>query len=193
MPARKPTSLIERHETAAETSQRAAHDAKMLPQRALSMDAPAQLADHKVAQTVWRRLMRVYSELEGVIVTRLDQDMLIDYCMISEQVSELDELRRSAIVVWRAVQDKFTALPETATADEKYNLALKVQETLADVVKVDGRVDRKRDLLFKLRQSLYLTPRARAGTAPARKEKEPEKDALESLLDDVTEFVNGAQ
>jgi hypothetical protein len=40
------------------------------------------------------------------------------------------------------------------------------------VVKVDGRVDRKRALLLQLRQSLYLTPRSRAGVMPKSKSEE---------------------
>jgi len=60
------------------------------------------------------------------------------------------------------------------------------------VVKLDGRVDRKRSLLLQWRQSLYLTPRARAGAAPAKKEKEEAPDPLEMLLNDVSDFVNGA-
>jgi hypothetical protein len=45
--------------------------------------------------------------------------------------------------------------------------------------------------MLNWRQSLYLTPRARAATAPTKKEKEAPPDELETLLDDVSDFVNG--
>jgi phage terminase small subunit len=189
MPARKPADLNRRHETAAETAQRAQNDAVMQPKRQLSATPPALLKGHKVAQAAWRRLMRIYSELEAVIVTKLDTDMLCDYCMLIEQVAELDAMRRSAVNVWEAMSAAFDSFE--GSEDNRYDMAQKVQTALADVVKFDGRADRKRDLLFKLRQSLYLTPRARAGAAPAKKEKEPEKDPLEQLLDEVTDYMNG--
>lgn len=188
MPARKPTDLIERHETAAESTQREVRDMAVRPGRKLTINPPAQLKGHKIAQKAWRRLMRLYGELEAEIVTRMDIDMLVDYCMLIEQVQELDEMRRSAVTVWETLE----RMLDEFDGDEKdrYQLAINVGNALNDVVKFDGRADRKRDLLFKLRQSLYITPRARAGSIPSQKKPEEPLDPVAQMLDNVTKFVN---
>ena len=72
----------------------------MAPDRGLPMSEPARLRDHKLASEVWRRSMRVYAELESTIVTRLDMDLLVDYCMLMEQLSELDLMRRTTYKQW---------------------------------------------------------------------------------------------
>ena len=74
---------------------------------------------------------------------------------------------------------------------EAVALTSKVIGAFDTVTKLDSRADLKRDLMFKLRQSLYMTPRARAGVAPTSKEPEEPPSELEQLLDDVTGFVNG--
>jgi len=189
MPARKPSDLIERHETAAEIAQRAERDAALHPRRSLPSGSPAQLRGHTEAQAIWRRVMRIYGELEAEIVTRLDLDLLVDYCILGEQVSELDKMRRSAYEVWELASQAFDEFE--GPLDERIKSGLTVQSTMTDAVKLDGRVDRKRALLLQWRQSLYLTPRSRSGTPPKPKEQEQPKDDLEKLLDDVTDYVNG--
>jgi phage terminase small subunit len=191
MPAKKPAGLIQRHETAAEVAERAQNEDAMRPQRALPMNPPARLDGFKVAQSVWRRMMKRYSELEAEIVTSLDLDMLLDYCILLEQVVELDKMRKSAYQVWEKLDEAMENLDEETPAKEQFKLWLQVGGALSEAVKLDGRVDRKRALLLQWRQSLYLTPRSRAGTAPTKKEKEEPPDDLETLLDDVTSYVNG--
>ena len=93
MPARKPAGLRNRAETKAETAARIANEAALEPERGLSVQAPARLKDHPVAQAAWRRLMRMYGELQATVVTRMDQDLLVDYCMLMEQVVERDNAR----------------------------------------------------------------------------------------------------
>jgi phage terminase small subunit len=193
MPAKKPTDLINRHETAEETAQRAQRDASMRPKGALPTAAPAALKAHAAAQAIWRRMMRVYGELDAEIVTRMDQDLLVDYCILGEQVMELDQMRQAAYNTWKTMNDALDDLPEEMAAEERIERMAKVNSAMNDCVKLDGRVDRKRTLLLQWRQSLYMTPRARAGTAPKTREPEEPKDALETLLDDVTSYMNGGQ
>jgi hypothetical protein len=135
--------------------------------------------------------MRVYGELEAQIVNRLDLDLLVDYCLLVEQVDELDAMRKAAYEAWRRLCEQAQA-EEGAGTEEilQGQAALIVMQ--AEVVKLDGRADRKRALLHQMRQSLYLTPRSRAGAAPARREAEPEADPMEQLLGAVTNYVNGA-
>ena len=163
----------------------------MRPERGLPMSPPARLRGHKVASAAWRRMMRMYAELEGEIVTRLDSGLLIDYCLLIEQVFELDQMRQAAYQAWTMLGSEYDKLLQSGQLEEAISLVGKMTSASEVLIKLDSRVDRKRDLVFKFRQSLYLTPRARAGVAPAKKEQEEPKDPLEMLLDDVTTFVNG--
>lgn len=208
MAPRKPSNLIVRHDTAEEAAARTAREAAVRPGRALPKAAPAALRGHEVASVAWRELMRLYGEIEGEIVSRLDLHLLVDYCMLFEQLSEIDRMRKVTYKLWlelgarhdklvREAYDLAKADDEAmkAEAEAKEEQAIEVASKILDafeaVTKLDGRADRKRDLLFKLRQSLYLTPRARAGVAPTNKPPEEAPDPLEALLDNVTDFVNG--
>jgi len=191
MPARKPSSLIQRHETAAEKAQRSERESQLRPERSLPMAAPARLDGHEIAQAAWRRMMRTYAGLEGEVVTRLDQELLLNYCMLVEQLAEIDTMRKTAYAAWLLLAKAHEKLVEAGQFDDAVLMAVQVVGAFDAVLRLDGRADRKRDLLHKYSQSLYLTPRARAGTAPAKKEQEPPPDELEQLLDDVTDFVNG--
>jgi phage terminase small subunit len=193
MPARKPSSLHTRHSTAAEKADRNQQESALRPDRPLPMEAPVRLKGHDLAAAAWRRLMRTYSELEGEIVTRLDQDLLIDYCLLLEQLHEMDKMRKTAQQAWQDLEARRLAMIEEGEHEAATKLVDKVLEACDMVVKLDSRVDRKRALLLQLRQSLYLTPRARAGVAPSKKEAEPEKDPLEMLLDNVENYVNGGK
>jgi phage terminase small subunit len=193
MPARKPSSLHTRHATAAEKAERNQQESAVRPERPLPMEAPTRLKGHDVAAAAWRRLMRIYAELEGEIVTRLDQDLLIDYCMLLEQLHEIDKMRKTVQQAWDQLEARRLALIEEGEHEAATKLIDKVLEACDMVVKLDSRADRKRSLLHQIRQSLYLTPRARAGVAPNKKEVEPEKDPLERLLDNVEDFVNGGK
>lgn len=225
MPARKFQGLKTRHDTKTEISERIANEATMEPDRELPMAAPARLREHQVAGEVWRRLMRGWSEIEAKIVTRLDTDLLIDYCLLMEQVGELDLMRKTTYRMWlelgvahdsairkvleakRAYEETTKMVKETGGEllekgpgslaeveqweERAVALASKSLDAFEAVVKLDGRGDRKRSLLLQWRQSLYLTPRARAAVAPEKKEKPEAPDPLAMLLDDVSSFVNG--
>ena len=163
MPAKKPASLLNSHMGAAEKARRQQSESAMRPATALPKAPPPQLKGHDTARATWRWLIRTYGDLEAPLVSRLDMDLLIDYCLLTEQAAELEEMRASCMKIFR----------EDGAADKS--------ALLADIVRLDGRLDRKRSLLHTLRQSLYLTPRARAGVAPAAKE-EPIDDPFERFL-----------
>ncbi len=179
MPARKPVDLSVRHSTRAEMDARALAESAMTSARRLPESEPATLIDHPVASREWRKLIRLYNGLDADIVSRLDMGMLLDYCVLIEQLEELDSLRKSAMDGWRSAQKMLEKIQEQKSDDEPIDMktwikALEAVNWAYDkIVKIDGRVDRKRALLLQLRQSLYLTPRSRAGVAPKR--KEPEK------------------
>ncbi|MBE0699679.1 MAG: P27 family phage terminase small subunit [Anaerolineaceae bacterium] len=193
MPARKPQALITRHETAAERKAREESEARLRPNRQLPLSAPVQIKDMKIAAEAWRRVMREYRSIEGEIVTRLDLDLLLDYCVLAEQVHELDAMRATSREIYKNLSKLYSQFMKNGQETDAVMMASKVTGAFDAVVKLDGRVDRKRDLMFKMRQHLYLTPRSRAGVAPPQKEREKEVDPLEAFLNEVTEYVNDGQ
>lgn len=206
MPARKPQGLKTRHDTKAEKAGRIAAEEAMRPGHELPERAPARLKGHPVAAATWRRIIRTYNEIEAEIVTRLDQDLLIDYCILIEQLGELDLMRKTTFRQWLelgARHDKVLqeskdhmATGELDLAEEKkveaILLAVKCVDALEAVKQLDARADGKRKLLRNLKQDLYMTPRARAATAPNKKEKEVPPDDMDQLLGDVRDYVNGS-
>lgn len=100
MPARKPSSLHTRHSTKAEQDARSQAEESMQPESALPRN-PARLKKHPIAAAAWRRMLKIYDELDAEIVSRLDQDLLIDYCMLIEQLTEMAELRKNSMQLWR--------------------------------------------------------------------------------------------
>lgn len=192
MPVKKPRNLIVRHETKAEKLVREKRESALSSSRNLPAEAPSRLNEHPIAAAAWRRLMREYASIEGEIVTRLDMDILIDYCILIEQISELDLMRKVAYTLWLDFSKKHKDLKNQGEIDEAIAMAVNVVGAFDAIVKLDARADQKRKSLLQLRQSLYLTPRSRAGVAPKGKEEETPPDDLEQLLDEVTDFVNGS-
>ena len=190
MPARKPRSLIVRHETAAEQAERAARELSVRPERTLPSSPPAQLKDRFIAKAAWRYLMRRFGETQGEIVTGFDLHLLTNFCMAVEQLAQLNVMRDKAYEAWLQLAAGHKRLSEIGQVDDAVIMAIKVVGAFDAVVKLDSRIDRKADLIHKMGQSLYLTPRSRAGVAPTKKEPESPPDELEQLMD---EFVGAAK
>ena len=183
MPAPKPQDLHTRHSTKSEMEQRNAEEELLRSKRKLPME-PARLEGHAKASAVWRRLIREFDSLEAVVITRLDMDLLIDYCMLMEQLEEMDMLRSGAMTLYDTMMKGVEELKTQKKRIEAAKMASKASDVMDGIIKIDGRADRKRDLLTKLRQTLYLTPRARAGAAPKSKTPEEEPDEFENLLNE---------
>lgn len=191
MPARKPTSLNVRHDPPADRAARADAEAAMTPRTALTSSPPAELKGHPRAAAVWKYTLGLYGETEARIVSAFDQGILVDYCLLVEQLVELDELRAQALESHAAMlkslktltaklkkKDAKTILAEQMAITEKLKMVME------QIVKLDGRIDRKRALIHTLRQSLYLTPRSRAGVTPAEREEEI-KTEMDKLLEEI--------
>lgn len=163
----------------------------MTPRTALTARPPADLKGHPRATAVWKRTLTLYGETEAKIVTGFDQGILVDYCLLVEQLIELDELRRQSLdshgIMLKSLKTLIAKLkrsdPKTALA-EQMAIAEKLDMVLGQIIKIDGRTERKRVVIHTLRQSLYLTPRSRAGVAPAEREEEI-KDEMSKLLDEI--------
>lgn len=198
MPARKLQGLKTRHDTAEEKAARISEEQAMTPDRELPKNPPAQLKGHDVAGKAWRRIMRAYDSAEAVIVTAFDFDNLVDLCIGMEQLEEMDQLRKEAKAnaerASRILDDVSNPTDRNGNPiDKDYGLivdCLKAYKAAEDSLKqYDARCDAKRKFLLTLRQSLYLTPRSRAATAPTKKEKEEPVDPFEDLLLHPAKYV----
>jgi hypothetical protein len=187
MPAKKPVDLINKHQTKTDRQQRAEGEAALKPKEPLLMKPPARLTGHKVASALWREMIRMYGGLAAEIVSRMDQNMLVDYCLLDEQAGEMDQLRAAAMKNYTKAQKAWDEKSKSSLVapDELKKLLDAVNWSLGEIVKLDARVDRKRSLLHVLRQSLYLTPRSRAGVAPPEKPPEEPKSEMDKILDSV--------
>jgi hypothetical protein len=185
MSARKPASLIAKHEVKAIRKKRADGEAALRPKNPLVLKPPRRLKGYRGAGTLWRQTIEMYRGLDAEIVSRLDQGILVDYCIMDVQLAEMDRLRAAAVKNYQTAQKTLDRRAEKEDID--YKVLIKWQDSVnwaeGMIVKMDARVDRKRAQLHVLRQSLYLTPRSRAGVAPPAKEPEKPKSEMDKLLD----------
>ena len=175
MPAKKPNTLSARHSTKAETAARVDAEAAMTPRTELTVDVPPQLAgrDNIYAAQVWRRIVSLYAEVDGTIATAFDADLLVKYALLEQELRELADMRKA---VKKDLEDNKKVVakikPNDKTLKEYVRLWEVVNGLFARYQGLDARLDGKRKLLHSLAQSLYLTPRSRAGVEPKRKEPE---------------------
>lgn len=147
----------------------------MTPTTELTVSPPPELRGHKHAAAAWKRLIKLYAETEGTIVTAFDADLLAKYCLLEEECVTLEEIRDEQLTDLDGVKKRLSKMGKPKTDDIKEYIALLEQKNalLARYQGLDARLDGKRKLLHALAQSLYLTPRSRAGVDPKRKGEEP--------------------
>lgn len=121
-----------------------------------------------------------YQELQGDLVTILDEDQLANYCLIYQELS--DDMPK----LMAAMMKTYERLDKRSQRVEDENLLLELAKHLTNMMKeikaMDARRDAKRALMLKLAQSTYMTPRSRLGVNPPEKEKEDTGDEMEGLL-----------
>lgn len=181
MPARKPLTLITRDETLDAKRRRRDAESAMTPRTTLTLKPPPALKGHKPAADVWRRVVGLYAEVDGTIVTSFDHDLLIKYCLLEEECDWLAGIRKSIEKQYDGANVKL-AKAKPDNIDAYYKALGQLNALLTRLQGFDARLDGKRKLLHSLAQSLYLTPRSRAGVAPPTKEPETPKSEMESLL-----------
>jgi len=156
----------------------------MKPRTGLTLRTPEELKGHKAAITTWRRIVSLYAEVEGTIATAFDRDLLVKYCLLEEELIELAAVRKE-------IKKEYTTQLKAARRFHPTSKEIKDYINMWSVVNalfqrfqgMDARLDGKRKLLHALSQSLYLTPRARAGVAPPEKPLTPSKSSMEKVLD----------
>lgn len=126
----------------------------------------------------------MYLTLDARIVSLLDVGLLIDYCIATQQLSEIDDLRGVAMNNQNNAQSNLEKL-DPAKTDPKTlaQLTQAVNWAFDLILKLDARVDNKRKMLHTMRQSLYLTPRSRAGAQPTEREPEKPKSKMAQIID----------
>jgi phage terminase small subunit len=184
MPASKPTLLVTRNDTRADRQQRTAAESAMTPRTQLKLTIPTRLKGHAQAAATWKRIVGLYAEIDGVIATSFDEDLLIKYCLLEEEVIELAQMRKTIQKDWETNQKAAKKIkPKTETLKDWVQMWNIVNALFQRFQGMDARLDGKRKLLLALSQSLYLTPRSRAGVAPPEKEPEKPKSEMDNLLD----------
>jgi phage terminase small subunit len=155
----------------------------MTPKSELSKKPPAELAKRKIASETWKRTVGLYAEVEGKIATSFDRDLLVKYCLLEEEVIELAKMRDLINKEWSEqlkVAKRFK--PNAEQVKDYVKMWGIVNGLFARYQGIDARLDGKRKLLHSLSQSLYLTPRSRAGVAPPTKPAEEKPSGMEKIL-----------
>lgn len=186
MPAKKPQGLSKRHATREEKDARESAERAMTPATQLTLKPPASIAKHKQAAAVWTRLVGLYGETEGTIITAFDEDLLAKYCLAEVEcvwlANRIVDAEKSSALISKQIQRMH---PKERDEWKIYaNLLKQLNAIETRVTGLDARLDGKRKLSHSLAQSMYLTPRSRAGVAPTEKELPKPESELGSLLDD---------
>jgi len=190
------------NDTLSEKEERAENEAAMRSENELTMRIPAQQNGLKVAQDAWRKLISEFNAIEGKWVSKLDQSLVVNYCILVEQISELDQMRSAAYRQWlnqaqiveQVQSDAAVAMRYSGSdvkgelVDKAIDLVRQVESLQNQVLKFDARVDRKRALAMQYMQNLYMTPRARAAVVPTVKPPSGPDDPMTQLLNNAREL-----
>jgi hypothetical protein len=187
MPAAKPNSLSRRNTSKADSAARTEAESAITPVTRLTVKPPKELSGLRTAAALWTEVITLQEQTQAAqdgspIITSFDRKILIAYCKLEEEClrweAKRDETEKKAKDIWAQIS-KLRPKGE----EMKNYVALLTQYNALDarVQGWDGRLDIKRGLLHKIAQSLYLTPRSRAGVNPPEKEK-PSTDPMENVL-----------
>jgi hypothetical protein len=184
MPAKKHSSLNNRNDTKADIAARTKAESAMTPKTELSLKPPGSLNGHKLAVATWKRVVGLYLEIEGKIATSFDSDVLVKYCLLEEEVVRFATMRDETEKDWKEQRKAAMKIKPNKDTLKDWVAMWGIVNALGDkVIRYDARLDGKRKLLHTLSQSLYLTPRSRAGVEPPTKPAEQPKSEMEKALD----------
>ena len=186
MPARKPASLNSRNTSKEIRQEREAGESALTPKTALTAATPVRLRgkDHARAAATWKRTLNLYAEIDGQIVTAFDYDLLIKYCLLEEECYELESMRKEIKKDWESNTTQAKKIKVNDKNIKEWVAMWGIVNALFGRFKeMDARLDGKRKLLHTLSQSLYLTPRSRAGVAPSEREEIEPEDEMAKLLE----------
>jgi len=153
----------------------------MTPKTELPLKPPRSLNGHKAAKETWTRVVGIYNETEGRIATAFDLQLLLSYCLVVEEEEWLLKLRARVEKVQLSIEKKLARI-RTDDLDTLYKVMAQNNALLARLQGLDARLDGKRKLRHTYEQSLYLTPRSRAGVEPPTKEDPTPKSNIEEYM-----------
>ena len=185
MPARKPSSLNAMSTTKEELAKRKSAESAMTPKIALNTALPPRLRGrgHVNGAAAWKEVIKIYESTDSVLVTAFDKQILLNYCLAIEQAIELEDLRSTIILNWKESEKALKKIKKTADNLKEWTAMQEIVNGFYMRVQgMDARLDGKQKLITSFQQSLYLTPRSRAGVAPAEKEPEGSDDPMDELL-----------
>lgn len=177
MPAKKHSSLIVRHSTKDEKKDRLSQESAMTPIEMLSLEVPPALQGerYRYAAGVWIRCIGLYLELQTMLATPLDENLLIKYCKAEQQFVEIEQFRNEKIEELISTREKARKIKLTGNVKqlkEWRQIQTTINEMEKNIASLDARLDAKGKYIHSMQQSLYLTPRSRAGVSPQKKREE---------------------
>jgi hypothetical protein len=187
MPARKPSSLNAMSTTKEERSKRESAESAMTPRIALNTALPLRLRGrgHTNGAAAWKQAMKTYASTDSIIATAFDTELLVNYCLAIEEAIELADLRAVIILNWKDSEKALKKIKKTADNLKEWTAMQEVVNGFYMRIQgMDARLDGKKKLILAMQQSLYLTPRSRAGVAPTDKEPEHDDDPMAALLNE---------
>ena len=183
MPARKDKTLSKRHDTKADVAARTTAESAMKPSSPLTLKPPPILRGRKTATATWNRVRTLYAQTEGEIITAFDENLLVEYCILQEEILVLEKMRDEIYDDWETNRKAAKRTKPTPDTLREWVRMWDVVNALRESYKgFDARLDQKRKHALSLEQSLYLTPRSRAGAAPQMKEPEEPESEMDKLL-----------
>ena len=175
MPARKPDALLVSKVSKENKKKRKESEKLMKPSFPINQSVPAILRGKKIAEETWIKTISLYDSAKGELVTAFDENILTTFCLLEEQIRWLDiqaeNIKKSIDVVEKIILKKPAPKSEKSVIKEYYNLVKQYNYLISRLQGIDARCDGKRKLLHQISQSLYLTPRSRAGVSPTIKNK----------------------
>ncbi|MTI95191.1 MAG: P27 family phage terminase small subunit [Firmicutes bacterium] len=151
--------------TKAEIEARQAHEEKLRSGNTNPKQAP-EVRDNEHAKKMFSRLKKLYKDID--YVEALDENAINRYCMIHAEHIELRQFRQGLI-------DQINA----PGADIDWETRV---ELLDRLTKLEVRIEKKREMMIKLEDRLFLNPTARVKNVP-KKAKQKAADPNADLFD----------
>jgi hypothetical protein len=131
----------------------------------LPKNPPVQLDGMMAGQRAWRSLMRAHSKLPAELLSVLDKQFLINYCVAVQ-------LHHDAVGLVEEMNQRFS--DGTGTLDDVLRARVELRMVLR--------------LMLDYSKQLFANPRSRGGTNPPTKELTPE-EVVERELKDLDKLL----
>lgn len=176
MSANKPQALLTGNYKKKYLKDRMAAEEAMNPGFPMPSDIPVRLKGKKIAETTWKKMTALYESTSGKLVTAFDENLLVTLCLLEEELEWVNNLRGKVQNNIDRIEKVLSKKPDQKKEKDVFRsyqaLVREYHYLISRMQGFDARIDGKRKLIHSISQSLYLTPRSRAGVVP--KPKRPE-------------------